>query len=134
MKREMRNLENQSATWPFQWFGAYGLAYCLPLLVMAVLLLEHETWFIGLSSCLTLLIGYHAWCSSKGQVAPLWRVAFAIMMAGIWGYTLLLVLAPAGDTKICYDRLRKTHPWARIENLGPDPYCKGVPIEAAIER
>ena len=130
----MRDPVSQPATWPFQWFGIYSLAYALPLLIVAVLLLEREAVFVGISACLTLAVGWHAWRSASGRVGILWRIALGAVMSATLAYALLLVLAPAGETGICYDRLVKKHPWARIENLGPDPYCRGIPIDAAMER
>lgn len=129
----MSGPEGRPAVLAFQWFGLYGLAYCIPLLVLTVALMDREVLFVALSSCLALAVSYHAWRSARGRVGLTWRIWFGVMMAAGWAIALALVFAPPGETGICYDRLFKNRPWGPVENLGPDPYCKGVPIEA-VER
>tara|TARA_R100001129_G_C5258431_1_gene230385 strand:- start:44 stop:463 length:420 start_codon:yes stop_codon:yes gene_type:complete len=126
----MPNPESRSAILPFRWLGAYGLAFSIPVLLMAIALMEHESVFVGLSACLALLVGYQAWRSARGRIGLVWRGALAGVMLVMWAFGLALIYAPPGEAGICYDRFIKQRPWGPIENLGPDPYCKGVPIEA----
>ncbi|NCP20024.1 MAG: hypothetical protein GW855_12795 [Erythrobacter sp.] len=127
----MRHPQSENWRWSIRWFCIYGAAYCFPLLVLTLALQDRDIPFIALSSCLTIAVALHAWISARKRVDILWRIGLVGVMLSGWAFTSLLVLAPSGNNPICYDLLVRAHVWGPLQNLGPDPSCKGVPIEAA---
>lgn len=126
----MRHPDSDTQGWALTWFAKYALLFGIPLLFLLIAFHDDRRWFFGLALYWTCAIAFFAWRAMSAQVTLRWRIGLAAVILASLGYCTLAVLAGPGDTVICYDRLRQPHRWAPIQNLGPDPYCRGVPLDA----
>lgn len=125
----MEHPASDSAQWGGIWFAKYAAYFGLPLVLLFAIFHDRPAWFAGLSAYWFASITFFAWRATNAQVAWGWRIGLGLVMLGAWSFTLAWAFAPAGDTKICYDRLEKPHIWSPIINRGPDPYCDGIPLQ-----
>ncbi|WP_338243932.1 hypothetical protein [Aurantiacibacter hainanensis] len=123
-----RHYREQGRRWPFYWFGINAALYCVTQLVLAFVLLDEEQWFVVLSISLTSLAALYARRTCDSNVSKVWRISLGSVVLLWWGYTLLLVYWPDGDTTVCFDRIRQTTFRGPLINAGPDPSCAGISL------
>lgn len=111
------------------WFAIYAALFVLPLVILLVVFLDHDDWFLRLSIFWALSVALLASRGTRGAIHWTWRALLAFVMAGSWAYCTLLVLAAPGDTQICYDRVSPASRTSLGYNLGPDPLCDGTPLQ-----
>ena len=122
----MGSIRRGSALSPAAWFAKYSILQCVPLIVLAAMLVDKDGWFIALSIWLTGSVGILAWRSSDKAITRRWWFALAIVLALSLGMTTLVVLSMPGSTKYCAPRYVRGHVWERTRELPPDPSCQGV--------
>ncbi len=125
----MKHPDSDSDGWELIWFGKYALMFGLPLVFTIIAFSEQPWWFLGITSYLFCAVSFLAWRAINDNVKLRWRVGLALLIILSWTYTLLLVFAGEGDTQICYDRVQPTTYRGPMQNLGPDPNCKGIPLQ-----
>lgn len=84
---------------------------------------------LGLSAYLMLMVAYFAWRAANGSVRVRWRIGLGGVILSSWSFIMFATFIPEGGTKICYDRFVRAHLWGPLVNLGPDPYCDGIPFD-----
>ena len=115
--------------WPFYWFAINAVLYCAPSVVLGLVLLDREWFFVTLSVCLTFGMLVLAWRVADERIGILWWAMLLGVMALCCGYMTAVVFWPEGDTPICYDRVSQSHFRGPLVNRGPDPMCQGIPLQ-----
>ena len=121
--------EKGTRGWSAFWFAKYAAFFVFPVLILAAIFFEHDGWFLGLAIYWFASISFLAWRSAAGEVGLGWRIALGFVMGLSLVYSVMLVFAAPGDTKICYDRLIAPTRASMGFNLGPSPYCEGTRLQ-----
>lgn len=125
----MQHPDSDNARWGGIWFAKYSAMFVFPILILVVFFYDDDGWFLGLSAYWAASITLLAWRKVSVAIGRGWRIGLAIVMAVSWAYATAFVLGVPGDTKICYDRVRAATRGSTTVNLGPDPYCDGIPLQ-----
>lgn len=125
----MRHPDSGNERWGDVWFIKYAALFGAPLLFLIIAFHDREGWFVGLTTYLFCSVSFFAWRSIDERVTLRWRIGLAAVMLLSTAYAVMVALAGPGDTTICYDRISQPHRWAPMQNLGPDPNCRGTPLQ-----